>query len=197
MAETRSGLSLFIVEDNEAWSTIVKNKLQLGSVKEICVSGEECVAKLANFKPDIIVLDYHLEGEMTGLDTLKKIKEIHPACQVIMLSSQESVQTAVDILSNGAYDYIVKGDQSIPRLNHLVRRIRDDMDMRSEMVELQIRMKRWQAALYGVIALIFVISVLIYFNTCPNSRMISWDPFNVGATEKCNHMNATPPANPQ
>ena len=61
-------------------------------------TGELCIESLAN-GPDIIILDYHLdgitEGAMNGMETLKKIKALHPDIPVIMLSSQDKIEIAI------------------------------------------------------------------------------------------------------
>jgi polysaccharide export outer membrane protein len=54
---------------------------------------------------------------------LKKIKRFDPNIFVVMLSGQESMKTAVDSLKYGAFDYIIKGDESFNRITDVITRI--------------------------------------------------------------------------
>lgn len=82
-------------------------------------SGESCLEKLS-MKPDVVVLDYFLDGidehAMNGLKTLDAIKAEDPAIPVIMLSSQDSIEVAVNCLHHNAYDYVVKSETAFIRL---------------------------------------------------------------------------------
>ena len=73
--------------------------------------------------PDIVLLDYMLEGELNGLQVLKKIKSTNPDTEVIMMSAQEKLEVAVNSLKHGAYDYIVKNDSAMNRMSSLIGRI--------------------------------------------------------------------------
>ncbi len=57
--------------------------------------------------PDLILLDIGLPG-MSGIDALKKIKELYPQVIVIMITAYEDVETVVSAMKRGAYDYVVK-----------------------------------------------------------------------------------------
>ncbi|WP_231557051.1 response regulator [Flavobacterium sp. AED] len=62
--------------------------------------------------PDIIILDYQLDGivenAMNGLETLDKIKAFNPQIPVIMLSSQDKIEVAINYIQYKAFDYVVK-----------------------------------------------------------------------------------------
>ncbi|MCZ2357258.1 MAG: response regulator [Bacteroidia bacterium] len=198
--------SIFIVEDNEAWAATLMAKLGTTAYTlNHYMSGELCIENI-QLKPDIIILDYNLLGEMTGLDTLKEIKKVHPSSYVVMFSAQEEVKIALEILENGAYDYVVKGDNAVLRVKNIIKNILDGERLRADYVEVHIKLKRFQAALIGLIALIFIISGIIYFRTCPNSRVIKADPFGILGTGSCseeeefgskpNSSQQTPATNP-
>jgi len=57
---------------------------------------------------------------MNGLETLDKIKAINPNIPVIMLSSQDSIDIAVDCMKHSAYDYIVKSETAFFRLQKAI-----------------------------------------------------------------------------
>lgn len=96
-------------------------------------TGELCMArlKLANKdhsdKPDVIVLDYHLNGiektAMNGLETLDRIKAFNPDIPVIMLSSQDKIDVAVNCMKHKAFDYIIKSETAFLRLEKAIAAI--------------------------------------------------------------------------
>lgn len=103
---------IFIVEDNFMYSYVLDSVLKdYGNfVITTFESGEACLQLLGN-NPDLIILDYNLGTGINGLDTLKAIKAQKPKVPVIILSSQEDIQIAADLLHAGAYDYIQKKNQ--------------------------------------------------------------------------------------
>jgi CheY-like chemotaxis protein len=94
-------------------------------------SGEEALNNL-HLKPEIIILDYHLNSSdpeaSNGIEVLKKIREVLPLTQVIMLSSQDKISVSVDCMKHGAFDYIVKGDSAFSRLQHIFGNLDEMMD---------------------------------------------------------------------
>ena len=82
-------------------------------------SGELCLEKLSE-KPDIIILDYELDGinlrAMNGIQTLDKIKSFNPDIPVVILSSQDKIDVAVNCMHHKAYDYVVKSETAFMRL---------------------------------------------------------------------------------
>jgi len=89
-------------------------------------SGESCIENLS-LKPDLIVLDYFLEGLndelMNGLKTLDTIKSLHHEIPVIMLSSQDSIEVAINCMHHEAYDYVVKNETAFLRLRKTISSI--------------------------------------------------------------------------
>jgi two-component system, OmpR family, response regulator len=85
-------------------------------------TGELCLAGLMvkSNKPEIIILDYHLDGieknAMNGLETLDKIKSKDAKMPVIMLSSQDKIDIAINCMHHKASDYIVKSETAFVRL---------------------------------------------------------------------------------
>lgn len=103
---------------------------------ETYATGELCVENLAN-KPDIIILDYHLDGidknAMNGIDTLEKIKEFNPEISVIMLSSQDKIEVAVNCMHHKAADYVVKSETAFIRLQKKIATILSIKKMEKEL----------------------------------------------------------------
>jgi DNA-binding NtrC family response regulator len=92
-------------------------------------------------RPDVITLDYSLP-DMNGADVLKKIKEIQPETQVIVISGQEDIATAINLLKNGAFDYIVKNDDTKDRLWNSLLHLKEIQGLRKEVEELKEQVSR-------------------------------------------------------
>lgn len=104
---------IFIVQDSTVYKSMLVGYLQQKKIKNTMTfnSPEECLKALHN-KPDIIVLDYFFQN-ITGSELMLKIKEEHPETDFIFLSGHNDVETAVNIMKQGAADYIMK-DKKAP-----------------------------------------------------------------------------------
>ncbi|MFZ5570201.1 MAG: sigma-54-dependent transcriptional regulator [Thermodesulfobacteriota bacterium] len=70
-------------------------------------SGEEALAKTRTTRYDILLVDIKMEG-ISGLDVLKQVKENDSDIAVVMITAYGSIQTAIEAIKNGAYDYLLK-----------------------------------------------------------------------------------------
>lgn len=80
--------------------------------------GEEALALLDVFQPNVVLLDLLMPG-MTGVDTLKNLKQRQPGIKVIMLSAADHQDVAQGAIQLGADSYMCK-PASLPQLEHLV-----------------------------------------------------------------------------
>jgi DNA-binding NtrC family response regulator len=116
---------LFLVDDDALFLKSLEIEFMANGEFEIetFVSGELCIANLAK-KPDIIILDYHLDGinpeAINGLETLIQIKEKHKDIPVIILSSQDKIEVAVNCMNHNAFDYVVKSETAFVRLRKAI-----------------------------------------------------------------------------
>jgi DNA-binding NtrC family response regulator len=115
---------IFVVEDNLAYSKAVVHFLKQNGYENNMnfTSGEECLQHLY-LNPDIIIQDYKLQG-ISGLHVLRRTKKILPRTQFIFLSSQKSIDTAVNTMKHGAFDYIVKNETALQLLIPKIENIR-------------------------------------------------------------------------
>ena len=109
-------IKIFAVEDDPTYVKFLHYVLSLNPDfdYEVFTTGQDCLNQLHR-KPQIITLDYSLP-DATGRELLEKIKLHNPDTQVIILSSQEDITTAVELLKLGAYDYINKNEDARNRL---------------------------------------------------------------------------------
>lgn len=124
---------IFIVEDDVVYSKYLHYQLSLNPDYEVSVfhNGKDCLNALDEL-PQVITLDYSLP-DFDGANLLQKIKSISPETQVIIISGQEDIQTAIDLLKEGAYDYIVKNPDIKTRIWNTVNNIRQNFGLRAEL----------------------------------------------------------------
>jgi len=131
MKEPRS-FKIFIVEDDLWYSSMLSYTLSLNPDYQIkkFESSKTFIAALHE-KPDVVSLDYSLP-DATGEDVLDKIKELSPETRVIVISGQEDVKVAINLLKKGAYDYIVKDEDTKDRLWNSIQHLRENADLKKE-----------------------------------------------------------------
>jgi len=122
-------LKIFVVEDDPAYTKFLKYVLDLNPDFDVTcfASGKECIQALYE-NPDIITLDYSLP-DMSGQDVLAEIHRYNSAIQVIVISAQEKIGTAVDLLKCGAYDYITKDEDTKNRLLNTINNARKNLSL--------------------------------------------------------------------
>lgn len=119
---------LFLVDDDAVFLKALEiDFLQQSDYKiHTFSSGEKCIQNLDK-EPAIIILDYHLDGinkgAMNGLETLDKIKQYNKNIQVIMLSSQDKIDVAVNCMHHLAYDYVIKSETAFLRIQKNISNI--------------------------------------------------------------------------
>jgi DNA-binding NarL/FixJ family response regulator len=90
---------------------------------ETFTTGEDCLLNLSS-KPDVVILDYHFDGydknAMNGIEILDKIKQYNSEIQVIMLSSQDKIEVAINCMHHSAADYVVKSETAFLRLQKII-----------------------------------------------------------------------------
>jgi DNA-binding NtrC family response regulator len=133
--EEKSTRKVFIVEDNAFYASLMKNELEkfCGNIS-VFSTGEKCIENIS-LKPDVVLLDQHLSGTLTGLDVLKKIKEYNKQIEVIFVSGSFQVEVVKDALKNGATDYINKGDSTFDLVE---KKLTDIFQFNAKALELKI-----------------------------------------------------------
>ncbi|MCX6295654.1 MAG: sigma-54 dependent transcriptional regulator [Bacteroidetes bacterium] len=134
-------MRIFIIEDDKFYNKFLFHHLSLNpdNIIESYSTGAEGLKSLYK-NPDIIILDYSLPDN-NGATLLRKIKESNPDIFVIVVSGQEDISTAIQLLKEGASDYIVKNDETKDRLWLSIGNLRDKILMREEIVELKKELK--------------------------------------------------------
>ncbi|WP_424287965.1 response regulator [Daejeonella sp.] len=131
-------IRLFLVDDDALFLKSLEIEFtQNGNfIIETFRTGELCIENLSH-SPDVIILDYHLDGidktAINGIETLDKINLSHPSIPVVMLSSQDSIEVAVNCMHHQAFDYIVKSETAFMRLQKIIETILHYKKMEKEL----------------------------------------------------------------
>lgn len=121
-------IKLFLVDDDALFLKALEMEFKQHAdfIIETYPTGEACMESLSH-NPDVIILDYHLDGidrnAMNGMDTLDKIKGFNPDIPVIMLSSQDKIDVAINCMHHRAFDYVVKSETAFMRLQKVITTI--------------------------------------------------------------------------
>jgi DNA-binding NtrC family response regulator len=103
--------SVLVVDDEVQFvETLVKRLVRRGVKVNSAHSGQQALDALAGrgaTRTDVVILDVKMPG-MDGLETLAAIKEEHPLVEVIMLTGHATVESAIEGMKHGAYDYLMK-----------------------------------------------------------------------------------------
>jgi two-component system, OmpR family, response regulator len=112
---------IFIVEDNLLYQQLIARELEdFGGPLFFYTTGEHCLANICR-RPSIVVLDYNLDGEINGLETLEEIRKFDPSIFVILFSSQKDVCSNENQRRYGSFDFLEKKEQSFSLLKQLLK----------------------------------------------------------------------------
>jgi two-component system OmpR family response regulator len=131
-------IKLFLVDDDALFlkSLEIEFLEHADFTIETYPTGELCMQSLSH-NPDVIILDYQLDGieknAMNGMDTLDKIKEYNPDIPVVMLSSQDKIDVAINCMHHRAFDYVVKSETAFIRLQKIITTIFQYKKMEKEL----------------------------------------------------------------
>lgn len=100
---------LLLADDEERFLSTTRILLGKRGVEnvETATTGQDALKILRKGRIDVVVLDVKMPG-MDGVEVLRKIKHEHPLVEVIMLTGHGSIESAVDGLKLGAFDYVIK-----------------------------------------------------------------------------------------
>ena len=155
-------MKIFLVDDDKMFMESMKHYLSQEGVEiKTFLTGEECLGNLEKEDPKVVILDYYLNSNcafaMNGIQVMNKIKQSNPDTEVIMLSSQDDVNIAVDTMKYGAYDYITKGVSAGIKIKNAVRHILDNIEKTDDFDK---KAKRFRRISIAVVALVFIAYIL-------------------------------------
>ncbi|MBL7849791.1 MAG: sigma-54-dependent Fis family transcriptional regulator [Cyclobacteriaceae bacterium] len=133
---------IFVIEDDPVYLKFMQYVLGLNPDYEVnCFSsGKEFLQQLHR-RPAVVTLDYALP-DMPGETVLRQIQDFDPEIPVIIVSAQERIRTAVELLKAGAFDYISKDDDAKERILNSVQNALQQATMRKEIGRLRQEISR-------------------------------------------------------
>ena len=132
---------IFVLDDETWYGLMLKHTLQLNPDYDVRVFDKAAdVLRHMHLKPHVVTIDYNLP-EMNGDEVLRRLKAINPDLPVIVVSEQEQITVAIDLLKAGAYDYLIKEEDTPERLMHLMQKIREVQALREEVATLRKEVK--------------------------------------------------------
>lgn len=127
---------ILVVDDDESLRWVTQAQLQQsGFDVSAAASGEEALKRIGEFPPDLVITDLKMPG-MCGLDLLKQIRAGYAEILVIVVTAFGTVETAVEAMKAGAYDYITK-PVNMDELRLIVNRGLEHLDLQDEVRSLR------------------------------------------------------------
>jgi DNA-binding NtrC family response regulator len=124
-------INILLVDDERDFVEMLSLRLQeAGEKVVVAYNGRECLEKLEASDFDVVILDIKMPG-MDGISTLREIKKLKPIVEVILLTGHGAVDTAVEGMKLGAFDYINKPAD----FNELLEKLRDAHKRKAEQEE--------------------------------------------------------------
>ncbi len=125
---------ILIIDDEKPIRNTLRDILQYEKFEVIeAADGLEGIRLASEEKPDLVLCDIKMP-KMDGMEVLSKLQEIDPDLPVVMISGHGTIETAVESLKKGAYDYISKP----PDLNRLLVTVRNGLDRSSLIIETKV-----------------------------------------------------------
>jgi DNA-binding NtrC family response regulator len=122
---------VLIVDDEQSIRRAFRNILEMQEFQvEEAADGLEALAKVKQWKPDVLIMDIKMP-KMDGMEALEKLQSLVPDLPVIMISGHANIDTAVEAVRKGAFDFFAKP----PDLNRVLITVRNALDRSSLVTE--------------------------------------------------------------
>ena len=101
--------NVLIVDDEKDFLETLVNRLKKRNIDATGVeSGEKGLEEMKKKPFDVVILDIKMPGGMDGIEALREMKKIQPLAEVILLTGHASVETSIEGMKLGAFDYLLK-----------------------------------------------------------------------------------------
>jgi two-component system NtrC family response regulator len=99
---------ILVVDDDESLRRVMQMQLEEAGYEVLSApQGQDALTLMEDTTPSLVITDLKMPG-ISGLDLLRKLREVYPETTVIMITAFGTVSTAVEAMKAGAYDYITK-----------------------------------------------------------------------------------------
>ena len=105
-------ITVLLVDDEKDFVETLAQRLLVRDFDVVtALNGDEAVGLIQKLDIDVVILDVLMPGK-DGIETLREIKNLNPLSQVIMLTGHATVETAIEGMKLGAYDYLIKPSET-------------------------------------------------------------------------------------
>jgi DNA-binding NtrC family response regulator len=140
-------IRVLLVDDEEEFVETLAQRLEVRDFEvTTALSGAEALERLELAEVDIVVLDLQMPG-IDGIQVLRQIKEQKPLIEVIMLTGHATVQTAIDGMKMGAFDFLIKPTETeelVEKINRAFsRKAEHDQRIREAEIDEIVKRRGW------------------------------------------------------
>jgi DNA-binding NtrC family response regulator len=130
-------MKIDVIEDDKVFNRLIQHTLKLNKAYEVSTyfNGTDFLKNLSG-NPDIVTLDLGLP-DFSGAEIMRRIKKFNPETEIIIISGQDDISIAVELLREGAYDYITKDENIKDRLQHSIQNIQKQKSLKNEITQLK------------------------------------------------------------
>jgi DNA-binding NtrC family response regulator len=138
---------VLLVDDEEQFVDVLGQRLEArGLAVSTAHSGDDALRWLGEHEVDVVVLDVLMPGR-SGVETLREIKGSKPLTEVIMLTGNATVESAIEGMRLGAYDYLMKPTETDDLVTKIVkackRKLAQEERIRQAEVDRILRSRGW------------------------------------------------------
>ena len=138
---------VLLVDDEEEFVTYLGQRLEARNFAVLtALNGDEAIALVREQEIDVVILDVLMPGR-SGMETLQELKRVNPLIEVIMLTGHGTVETAIDGMRLGAYDYLMKSTETTDLVEKITkayaRKSEQEARIRQAEVDRIVRSKGW------------------------------------------------------
>lgn len=140
-------LDILVVDDEESIRRVISQVLiDDGHRVTTAESGEQAYDFITQRPFHMVITDIRMSG-MSGMELLKKIKNHKPTIEVVIITSYASLDTAVQAMRDGAYDYLAKPFESLYAISSVAARVEDKLRLYEKKNELNQKLQKYNAQL--------------------------------------------------
>jgi DNA-binding NtrC family response regulator len=133
-------LRVLFADDERSLQEVMRAEIpQLGHEVVVCPDGRAAVKELEKNTFDAAILDLRMPG-LTGIEVLEQIKQVAPDTDVIIMTGHASIETAIEAVRLGAFDYITK-PAKLAQLETILRKVAERKELKNKNLALQTRVQ--------------------------------------------------------
>jgi len=137
-ASPPKALRILFVDDEQSLQEFMRNELpRMGHEVTVCPDGAGALKTLAKSNFDAAILDIRMPG-MNGIELLEQLKAVSPNTEVVMMTGHASMETAMQALRLGAFDYMTKPCK-LAEIEAILRKISEKRDLQNKALAAEVR----------------------------------------------------------